>query len=152
VLTPNLTTHIIFSRAPTPNPPTVTATSRHRLHCCRPPTANAAHPPPPTSHRRCLEESTARELLSPVEGGRRPCRRLKDNTAHKPSSPLGYHRPSRHPRGHHPPTVARPLPSVAEFVTSADEDITNMNTPKVVAYNSNVKLFFSIIIFNTCDE
>jgi hypothetical protein len=30
-----------------------------------------------------------------------------------------------------------------------DEDIT---TPTVVAYNSNVKLFFSIIIFNTCDE
>jgi hypothetical protein len=30
-----------------------------------------------------------------------------------------------------------------------DEDIT---TPTVVAYNSKVKLFFSIIIFNTCDE
>jgi hypothetical protein len=30
-----------------------------------------------------------------------------------------------------------------------DEDIT---TPIVVAYNSKVKLFFSIIIFNTCDE
>jgi hypothetical protein len=27
-----------------------------------------------------------------------------------------------------------------------------MDTPKVVAYNSKVKLFFSIIIFNTCDE
>jgi hypothetical protein len=33
-----------------------------------------------------------------------------------------------------------------------DEDITNMDTPTVVAYNSKVKLFFSIIIFNTCDE
>jgi hypothetical protein len=31
-------------------------------------------------------------------------------------------------------------------------DITNMDTPTVVAYNSKVKLFFSIIIFNTCDE
>jgi hypothetical protein len=27
-----------------------------------------------------------------------------------------------------------------------------MDTPSVVAYDSNVKLFFSIIIFNTCDE
>jgi hypothetical protein len=33
-----------------------------------------------------------------------------------------------------------------------DEDITNMDTPIVLAYNSKVKLFFSIIIFNTCDE
>jgi hypothetical protein len=33
-----------------------------------------------------------------------------------------------------------------------DEDITNMDTPLVVAYDSKVKLFFSIIIFNTCDE
>jgi hypothetical protein len=33
-----------------------------------------------------------------------------------------------------------------------DEDITNMDTPIVVAYDSEVKLFFSIIIFNTCDE
>jgi hypothetical protein len=33
-----------------------------------------------------------------------------------------------------------------------DEDITNMDTPIVVAYNSKLKLFFSIIIFNTCDE
>jgi hypothetical protein len=33
-----------------------------------------------------------------------------------------------------------------------DEDITNMDTPTVVAYNSKVKLFFSIIIINTCDE
>jgi hypothetical protein len=33
-----------------------------------------------------------------------------------------------------------------------DEDITNMDTPTVVAYDSNVKLFFSISIFNTCDE
>jgi hypothetical protein len=30
-----------------------------------------------------------------------------------------------------------------------DEDIA---TPTVVAYNSKVKLFFSKIIFNTCDE
>jgi hypothetical protein len=30
-----------------------------------------------------------------------------------------------------------------------DKDIT---TPTIVAYNSKVKLFFSIIIFNTCDE
>jgi hypothetical protein len=34
----------------------------------------------------------------------------------------------------------------------SDEDITNMDTPLVVAYDSKVKLFFSIIIFNTCDE
>jgi hypothetical protein len=27
-----------------------------------------------------------------------------------------------------------------------------MDTPIVVAYDSKVKLFFSIIIFNTCDE
>jgi hypothetical protein len=27
-----------------------------------------------------------------------------------------------------------------------------MDTPTVVAYNLKVKLFFSIIIFNTCDE
>jgi hypothetical protein len=27
-----------------------------------------------------------------------------------------------------------------------------MDTPTVVAYDSKVKLFFSIIIFNTCDE
>jgi hypothetical protein len=33
-----------------------------------------------------------------------------------------------------------------------DEDITNMDTPTVVAYDSKVKLFLSIIIFNTCDE
>jgi hypothetical protein len=33
-----------------------------------------------------------------------------------------------------------------------DEDITNMDTPTVVAYDSMVKLFFSINIFNTCDE
>jgi hypothetical protein len=33
-----------------------------------------------------------------------------------------------------------------------DEDITNMDTPTVVAYDSKVKLFFSIGIFNTCDE
>jgi hypothetical protein len=33
-----------------------------------------------------------------------------------------------------------------------DEDITNMDTPTVVAYNSKVKLFFSIIISNACDE
>jgi hypothetical protein len=33
-----------------------------------------------------------------------------------------------------------------------NEDITNMNTPTVVAYDSKVKLFFNIIIFNTCDE
>jgi hypothetical protein len=33
-----------------------------------------------------------------------------------------------------------------------DEDITNMDTPTVVAYDSKVKLFLSINIFNTCDE
>jgi hypothetical protein len=33
-----------------------------------------------------------------------------------------------------------------------DEDITNMDTPKLVAYNSKVKLLFSIIILYTCDE
>jgi hypothetical protein len=27
-----------------------------------------------------------------------------------------------------------------------------MDTPTVMAYNSKVKLFLSIIIFNTCDE
>jgi hypothetical protein len=36
--------------------------------------------------------------------------------------------------------------------TAGDEDIINMDTPTVVAYNSKFKLFFSIIIFNTCDE
>jgi hypothetical protein len=38
------------------------------------------------------------------------------------------------------------------FSIAPDEDITNMDTPIVVAYDSKVKLFFSIIIFNTCDE
>jgi hypothetical protein len=33
-----------------------------------------------------------------------------------------------------------------------DEDITNMDTPTVVYYDSKVKLFFSNIIFKTCDE
>jgi hypothetical protein len=33
-----------------------------------------------------------------------------------------------------------------------DEDIINMDTHTIVAYNLKVKLFFSIIIFNTCDE
>jgi hypothetical protein len=33
-----------------------------------------------------------------------------------------------------------------------DEGITNMDTQTVVAYDSKVKLFFSISIFNTCDE
>jgi hypothetical protein len=33
-----------------------------------------------------------------------------------------------------------------------DEDITNMDTPIVVAYDSKVKLLFSISIFNTCDK
>jgi hypothetical protein len=33
-----------------------------------------------------------------------------------------------------------------------DEDITNMDTLTVVAYDSKMKLFLSIIIFNTCDE
>jgi hypothetical protein len=27
-----------------------------------------------------------------------------------------------------------------------------MDTPRIVAYDSKVKLFFSIIIFSTCDE
>jgi hypothetical protein len=38
------------------------------------------------------------------------------------------------------------------FSWEFDEDITNMDTPTVVAYDSKVKLFFSIIIFNTSDE
>jgi hypothetical protein len=33
-----------------------------------------------------------------------------------------------------------------------DENITNMDTLSVVAYDSKVKLFFSIIIFNKSDE
>jgi hypothetical protein len=33
-----------------------------------------------------------------------------------------------------------------------DEDIPNMDTPIVVAYNSKVKVLFCIIIFNTYDE
>jgi hypothetical protein len=33
-----------------------------------------------------------------------------------------------------------------------DEDNTNMDTPSVVTYDSKVKLFFSIIIFNTFDK
>jgi hypothetical protein len=36
--------------------------------------------------------------------------------------------------------------------TGTDEDITNLDTPSVVADDSKEKLFFSIIIFNTCDE
>jgi hypothetical protein len=32
------------------------------------------------------------------------------------------------------------------------ENDENITTPTVVTYNSKVKLFFSIIIFNTCDE
>jgi hypothetical protein len=35
--------------------------------------------------------------------------------------------------------------------SSCDGDITNMDTP-IVAYDSKVKLSFSIIMFNTCDE
>jgi hypothetical protein len=42
--------------------------------------------------------------------------------------------------------------SALTFRAADDEDITNMDAPTVVAYNSKVKLFFSIIIFNTCDE
>jgi hypothetical protein len=38
------------------------------------------------------------------------------------------------------------------FSWEFDEDITNMDTPTVVAYDSKVKLLFSIIIFNTSDE
>jgi hypothetical protein len=33
-----------------------------------------------------------------------------------------------------------------------DEDITNMDTPTLVAYDSKLNLFCSISIFNTCDE
>jgi hypothetical protein len=33
-----------------------------------------------------------------------------------------------------------------------DENITNMDTTTLVAYDSKVKLFFSTITFNTCDE
>jgi hypothetical protein len=33
-----------------------------------------------------------------------------------------------------------------------DVDITNMDTLTILAYDSKVKLFFSISIFNTCDE
>jgi hypothetical protein len=40
----------------------------------------------------------------------------------------------------------------SDFGLVSDEDITNIDTPSVVAYDSKVKLFFSIIIFNTCDE
>jgi hypothetical protein len=42
--------------------------------------------------------------------------------------------------------------SASIFRAPDGEDITNKDTPTVVAYNSKVKLFFSIIIFNTCDE
>jgi hypothetical protein len=38
------------------------------------------------------------------------------------------------------------------FFMLSDEDITNMDTPTVMVYNSKVKLFFSIIIFNIYDE
>jgi hypothetical protein len=39
-----------------------------------------------------------------------------------------------------------------ENSNECDEDITNIDTPTVVAYNSKVRLFFSIIIiFNICD-
>jgi hypothetical protein len=47
--------------------------------------------------------------------------------------------------------VAASLSAMAPC-TSGDEDIMNMDTPSVVAYDSKVKVFFSIIIFNTCDE
>jgi hypothetical protein len=40
----------------------------------------------------------------------------------------------------------------ALFFILADEDIINMDTPTVVAYNLKVKVFFSKIIFNTCDQ
>jgi hypothetical protein len=33
-----------------------------------------------------------------------------------------------------------------------DDDLTNLDTLLVIAYDLNVKLFFSIIIFNTCYE
>jgi hypothetical protein len=42
--------------------------------------------------------------------------------------------------------------SLASELNLHDDDITNMDTPTLVAYDSKVKLFFSIIIFNTYDE
>jgi hypothetical protein len=52
-----------------------------------------------------------------------------------------------------PPVLGFLIPSpsfVSSFRRKAiDEDIT---TPTVMAYNSKVKLFFNIIIFNICDE
>jgi hypothetical protein len=42
--------------------------------------------------------------------------------------------------------------AVVKEDTECDEDITNMDTPTVVAYDLKVKLFFSIIIFNIYDE
>jgi hypothetical protein len=69
---------------------------------------------------------------------------------------------SRHRRGTVHPKSKPPLwnrpPSIQvttrnrQVEREIDEDITNMDTPIVVAYNSKIKLFFSIIIFNTCDE
>jgi hypothetical protein len=44
------------------------------------------------------------------------------------------------------PTVQKETQKIDLFL------ITNMDTPTVVAYDSKVKLFFSISIFNTCDE
>jgi hypothetical protein len=41
---------------------------------------------------------------------------------------------------------------MSRLTSLSDKDTTNMDTPTMVAYNSKVKLFFSVIIFNTCDE
>jgi hypothetical protein len=42
--------------------------------------------------------------------------------------------------------------SLASELNLHDDNVTNMDTPTLVAYDSKVKLFFSIIIFNTYDE
>jgi hypothetical protein len=50
------------------------------------------------------------------------------------------------------PMSADPIPRRnKQMYPRSDEDITNIDTPTVVAYDSKVKLFFSISIFNTCD-
>jgi hypothetical protein len=52
-----------------------------------------------------------------------------------------------------PPSRCRLLAeSAIKRGSDCNEDITNMGAPTVVTYNSKVKLFFSIIIFNTCNE
>jgi hypothetical protein len=64
-------------------------------------------------------------------------------------SPSGQNMARQHPDGFCTPHCFDVSHGIGRC---SKEDITNMDTPTVVAYDSNVKLFFSNIIFNTCDE